>query len=433
MSAIRHVLERTPDGICLIQGQYSTTSQQILHLADSLLSKLRQHSASTVLSFASDVRLLIALIIADEQYRLRLVLGRDTSARAQAEACLPLHAILLPDGSWEWVSQGEPPVPEQSGVFLFTSGTTGKPKLVHHYWKALLEGVINRSLDKNQGARWLVPYQPHSFAALQVILSALLSSGTLVFPEHGDFKAYVQAVADHAITHISATPTFWRAFLLAAAGQEFPSLQQVTLGGEAVDQATLDRLRTTFPHARVSHIYASSEAGTLFSVHDGRAGFPAEWLDQEIRGSIHLRIRNGGLEVLTPRRMRSYASGQPPPLLEDGWLITGDLVERRGDRVVFCGRTDRIINVGGLKVSPDEVEDFLLSHPSVREAKVYSIPSPLAGQIVGAQVIADPGSDVESVLSELRTYCARHLPPHKRPRSLSCVLHIAMAESGKKA
>jgi acyl-CoA synthetase (AMP-forming)/AMP-acid ligase II len=288
-------------------------------------------------------------------------------------------------------------------------------------------------LEKNQHARWLVPYQPHSFAALQVVLSALLSSGTLVFSETRDVKAHVGAVEAHAITHISATPTFWRAFLLAAPAQEFSSVQQITLGGEAVDQATLDRLKIAFPQARVSHIYASSEAGTLFSVHDGRAGFPAAWLDDEIRGSVRLRIRDGELEVLTPRRMRSYASGQPTPVRSDGWLMTGDLVERRGDRVVFCGRTDRIINVAGLKVCPEEVEEFLMNHPGIREAKVYSIPSPVAGQLIGAELIVDPAFDSESVVSDLRTSCATQLPPHKRPRSFSCVPHIATTESGKKA
>jgi acyl-coenzyme A synthetase/AMP-(fatty) acid ligase len=108
------------------------------------------------------------------------------------------------------------------------------------------------------------------------------------------------------------------------------------------------------------------------------------------------------------------------------------LVEQHGDRVVFCGRTDRIVNVGGLKVSPDEIESFLLTHPDVREAQVYSIPSPLMGQLVGARVVLDPESDQVSVLADVRGYCVANLPPHKRPRSIECVAHVAVSESGKK-
>ncbi len=433
MPSIRHFLEaRAPGEVWLFQGQRSTTGRQIIDLGNSLLAELREHHSAAVLSIAHDLRFLLALASIVEEYPLQLVLGRDADARSQAEAYLALDAILHPDGKFEWCAQRPVPAPGEAGVLLFTSGTTGRAKLVHHSWDALIEGVFSRSLEKNRGARWLVTYQPHSFAALQVVLSAVLSGSSLVMPERRDPNAYIEAMADHAPTHISATPTFWRAFLLAAAGRTFPSIQQVSIGGEVVDQATLDRLKTAFPLARLSHIYASSEAGSVFSVHDGAAGFPIEWLAREIHGGIRLRIRNGALEILTRRRMRAYASGHPSPVSDDGWVISGDLVEQRGDRVVFCGRTDRIVNVGGLKVSPDEIESFLLTHPDVREAQVYSIPSPLMGQLVGARVVLDPESDQVSVLADVRGYCVANLPPHKRPRSIECVAHVAVSESGKK-
>ncbi len=434
MSTIRQALASLPDAPCLIQDPHVATGREILELADSLSSLLQKRSVSSVLSLANDARYLLALLAIVDEHPLHLVLGRDNEALAQAETCISIDAFLDSEGNWKWLSPARGPAAQESGIFLFTSGTTGKPKLVHHHWRSLVEGVANRSLTKNQGARWLLPYQAHSFAALQVILSALLSNGVLVFPTRRDPKAYAQAVTDYAITHISATPTFWRAFLLATpAGQTYPSLAQITSGGEAIDQATLDRIKMAVPQARLSHIYASSEAGTLFSVNDGQAGFPAQWLDQELRGGIRLRIRGGILEVLTPRRMRAYASGQSTPLSDDGWLITGDLVDRRGDRVLFCGRMDQTINVGGLKVSPEEVEEFLLTHIAVREAKVRAIASPLTGQLVGAEVVLDPSADAQSALADLQTYYTAHLPAHKRPRRLVAVPHIAISESGKKA
>ena len=98
----------------------------------------------------------------------------------------------------------------------------------------------------------------------------------------------VAVAAQFATTHISGTPTFWRSFLLAAPPGSLP-LKQITLGGEAVDQPTLDRLAQRFPEARITHIYASTEAGALFSVHDGRAGFPRAWLHGKDAG-VGLRI-----------------------------------------------------------------------------------------------------------------------------------------------
>jgi acyl-coenzyme A synthetase/AMP-(fatty) acid ligase len=432
MPSLHQSLATRNDEVCLFHGRQATTGRQIVDLGNSLVSKMRQDRCLVVLSLAHDLRFLLALISIVEVYPLHLVLGRDAEARAQAETCLTLDAILHPDGTWEYCAPRQMHEPGEAGVLLFTSGTTGKPKLVHHSWGALVDGVFNASLEKHRDARWLVTYQPHSFAALQVILSAVLSGGSLVMPERREASAYVKAVAEHAPTHISATPTFWRAFLLAADRQTFPSIQQISLGGEAVDQSTLNRLKMAFPFARLSHIYASSEAGTVFSVHDGKAGFPLEWLDREIHGGIRLRIRNGMLEILTRRRMRAYTSGQPSPISEDGWLISGDLVEQRGDRIAFCGRADRIVNVGGLKVSPDEIESFLLTHPDVREAQVYPIPSPFMGQLVGVRVVLDPGSDQTSVLADVRRYCAANLAPHKWPRSIECVPHITISESGKK-
>jgi acyl-CoA synthetase (AMP-forming)/AMP-acid ligase II len=298
---------------------------------------------------------------------------------------------------------------------------------------ALLGRVRTASLDRNRNARWLLTYETHSFAGLQVVLSAALSGGQLVAPEVRNAAALAAAARAEDVTHISGTPTFWRALLLAVTEEGLPALRQITIGGEAVDQATLDRLSRAFPNARISHIYASTEAGSLFAVHDARVGFPQEWLDSELPGGVVLRVRDGVLEVRSPRRMVAYASGERVPVTDDGWLVTGDLVRVEADRVIFCGRLDHIVNVAGLKVSPEEVEAFLLSQPVVAEAQVYAVPSPLTGALLAARVVLRPGSDPRTALNELRAVCASDLPRHKIPRRFDLVDSIAVSTSGKKA
>jgi acyl-coenzyme A synthetase/AMP-(fatty) acid ligase len=211
-----------------------------------------------------------------------------------------------------------------------------------------------------------------------------------------------------------------------------PRLEQITLGGEAVDQTTLDRLADRFPAARITHIYASSEAGALFSVHDRRAGFPRAWLDGET-GGVRLRVRNAVLEVKSPRRMIGYVGGAATPSAGDGWIITGDLVDVDNDRVCFRGRIDDVINVGGAKVRPQRVEEFLLSCGGVADALVRGVASPISGAILQADVVLEPGYEAESTVRDLLRRCRADLAAHEAPRSIRVVPRIAALESGKKA
>src|SRR5262249_14717527 len=152
------------------------------------------------------------------------------------------------------------------------------------------------------------------------LLTACLSNGTVVEPAERLPAEFVAAAQQFGVTHISGTPTFWRSFLMVCDCHRLAHLRQITLGGEAIDQGTLDSVAAAFPAARITQIYASSEGGALFAVSDGRQGFPAEWLGHEVQG-IRLRIRNGELEVLSPRRMIGYhAEGHSDPRADDGWL-----------------------------------------------------------------------------------------------------------------
>lgn len=317
-------------------------------------------------------------------------------------------------------SEGDPPPstpPDGFAVVLQTSGTTGAPKPVRHRFDRLC-GRLRGTSDPE--VRWLLTYEPASFAGLQVILTAAAAGAALVSAPGAPVPALADAAASAAVTHVSATPSFWRALLVAGFAM-LPGLRGITLGGEAADQPLLDRLAESCPDARIRHIYASTEAGALFAVTDGRAGFPAAWLDDGVE-DVRLRVTGGVLEVLSPRAMAEGGSG---------WLETGDLVEVVGDRVVFVGRADGRINVGGVKVSPERAERCLLAVPGVADALVEPAPSPIVGHILTATVVPRPGAD-EAVLRVALRDATAALEPAARPRVIRFAPALPLSGAGKK-
>lgn len=325
--------------------------------------------------------------------------------------------------------QGIRPISNRGGaafdIALMSSGTTGARKVAHHTL-ASLGGRIRPA----QGSTWLLTYAPAAFAGLQVVLTALASRSLLVDPPVRQPAEMVATAAKYGVTHVSGSPTFWRSWLMAEAAIAGPKLAQVTLGGEAVDQGTLDRLAQRYPETRIVHIYATTESGALFSVADRREGFPAAWLSAPPEG-VQLRIHEGVLEVKSSRQMRGYLSAPGNPA-EDGWFRTSDLVEERDDRVIFVGRSDDLVNIGGLKVVPEHVERLMLAFPGVSDAFVYAKKSPITGSILMAEIVCDAGAQPTETVSAMRRHLQSLLPRMHLPASIQVVPSIRVNATGKK-
>ncbi len=263
---------------------------------------------------------------------------------------------------------------EQPTVLVMTTGTTGHPKGVVHAWSRLLAPTCK--IRPRPEDRWLLAFGLNQFGGLQILLQVVAAHSTLVVTDGFVPRLGLEAVRAHQVTHISATPTYWRFLLaeLAAEGGPAPELQQVTLSGEAVPADLLAQIRATFPSARVSQIYAASEFGQGLSVRDGSAGLPASLLEAD--GHLSLRIDEGELFVRSGSAMLGYY-GVPTPTdpADEEWRPTGDLVEVVGDRIEFRGRRSDVINVGGVKVHPLPVEQRIAQLPEVSMARVFGRPS----------------------------------------------------------
>jgi acyl-coenzyme A synthetase/AMP-(fatty) acid ligase len=311
--------------------------------------------------------------------------------------------------------------PNPGRVSLLTSGTTGEPKIVEHTWDTLF--TMSR-VKSSRAANWLLTYQPGTYAWWQMVTMAIfLPEQSLTITSDRTPVALTQTAIAHGVTAISATPTFWRMVLLQFSPDDLRALpvRQLTLGGEAVDQPILDRLRAQFPDATLTHIYASSEAGAAIVVRDGREGFPIEWLsaDDTQSDSPQLQIRDGILWIRSP-----FAT-------QADWMCSGDLCEVRDGRVIILGREQStFINVGGAKVPAHEVERVLRSHPAVMWCRVGRRKAPLLGELVIADIVfKSPDARVPD--AELTRFCGERLAEHMVPRFWNVLAAIPATDNLK--
>ncbi|MBP1806043.1 ANL family adenylate-forming protein [Rubellimicrobium aerolatum] len=308
---------------------------------------------------------------------------------------------------------------------MTTSGTTGLPKIVPHDLASLARTVKRRPAPG--GAVWGLLYDPSRFAGMQVVLQALIGGDRLVVADPRlPFGEQVATLAAAGVTHLSMTPTLWRRLLMAPGRDALP-LRQVTLGGEVADQPLLSALAAAYPRARISHIYASTEAGVGFSVTDGLAGFPEGYLDRAPDG-VRLRLIDGMLWLKAPGAARG---GPNLDMDEDGFVRTGDRLEVAAGRARFLGRDSGLINVGGAKVHPERVEAVLTAVPGVVMAKVTGRRSPMAGALVAAEVQLAPGLDPALARRTILDACRAHLEREAVPAILRFVDGFETNAAGK--
>jgi acyl-coenzyme A synthetase/AMP-(fatty) acid ligase len=322
----------------------------------------------------------------------------------------------------------------QTEWILLTSGTTGRPKVVAHTL-ASLAGAIERSHTPAGQVIWSTFYDIRRYGGLQIFLRAVLTGKSLVLSSSQESTAdFLARAASHGVTHISGTPSQWRRALMSPAAHSIAP-EYVRLSGEVADQAILNQLRSFYPHARIAHAFASTEAGVAFEVNDSVAGFPARVLGQTL--NVDMRVEDRTLRIRSARTASRYLDDHIPALKgAAGFVDTGDIIELRDDRYYFVGRRDGIINVGGLKVYPEEVEAVINRHPEVRMSLVRAKKNPITGALVVADVVltAVPlhtSRDVRALQNDILLLCRGALSLHKVPAAINFVPVLAVAESGK--
>lgn len=349
---------------------------------------------------------------------------------AQAEAVrLPVCARIAeaqtifhfgPDGTWSETlgpGLGQHRLFEdlrrrgEAGLVIFTSGSTGEPKASLHQ--------ADRFLEKYRRPRpalrtVLAPPLDH-MAGLDTVFYTLSSGGLLILPEDRSPAEVAEAIDRHQAELLPATPTFLRLLLTEQA--DLSSLRLITYGSEVMPESTLAALRVRLPHCRMLQKYGTTEFGSprTRSKDDGSLWFRIDQQDFDVR------VVDGHLWVRTPQSMLGYLNA-PPPVQENGWTCTGDRVEVDGAYLRILGRDSDLINVGGHKVYPAEVEDVLLGLPNVRDVLVTGASHPMTGQVVAAHLLLQEREDPATLRHRVRQACAERLPAYAIP------VHIQVAD-----
>jgi acyl-coenzyme A synthetase/AMP-(fatty) acid ligase len=316
---------------------------------------------------------------------------------------------------------------------LLTSGTTGRPKMVLHTL-ASLAGAIDAS-ESHTEVIWSTFYDIRRYGGLQIYLRAVLTRSSLMLAGPREPVAnFLQRAGEAGVTHISGTPSHWRRALMSPDADRIAP-RYIRLSGEIADQAILNSLRSRYPNAAISHAFATTEAGVAFDIRDGLSGFPASVLTDT--AGVDLKVVDATLRVRSSRTAERYI-GENSPVVKDpeGFVDTGDVLELRDGRYHFQGRRDGVINVGGLKVHPEEVEAVLNRHPQVRLSLVKTKKNPITGALVVADVLlkdtSTPDSEQTRELQRaIKQFCRESLAPHKVPAAISFVPTLAISETGK--
>jgi acyl-coenzyme A synthetase/AMP-(fatty) acid ligase len=319
---------------------------------------------------------------------------------------------------------------------LLTSGTTSTPKLVLHSLSSLT-AAIKSSDDQVSPITWGTFYDICRYGGLQILLRTIRSGASMVLSSMEEpLGDYLARLARHGVTHILGTPTHWRRALMSPLASGIAP-RYVRLSGEIADQSILKALRVFFPDAVIEHAFASTEAGVGFVVNDGLEGFPSSLLDSGA-GNVQLKGEHGSLHICSAGTAARYLGSGSALRDDQGFVDTGDVVELRNGRYYFLGRRSGVINVGGLKVHPEEVETIINRHPDVEMSLVRARRNPITGSIVVADVILkgesrhDASVVGDSALkSEILRICRAALPKHKIPTTINIVSTLPVGATGK--
>ena len=371
--------------------------------ADSVAAFLAATNASNIIvpiSHASRAHADDFLAIAEVEYRIFPERRDGNIAATGRVASHDFYATLRRSGA--------------PGLVLFSSGSTGKHKAAVHDLSALLRKFTVR----RHCYRTLVFLQLDHIGGVNTLLYTLANGGAVVVSEGRTPRAVAEAIVRHRVELLPTSPTFLNLLLLSEEHlrNDLSSLKLITYGTEPMAEITLKKTHAAFPGVRLLQTYGLSELGILRSQSRGSDSL---WMRVGGEG-YETKIVDGRLFIKAQSAMLGYLNA-PSPFDADGFFDTGDLAEVDGEWLRIVGRKSEVINVGGNKVFPLEVENTLLGLDNVEDVAVRGEPNPLTGQIVMATVTLIHDEDPARFKTRMRLYCLDKLATYKIPAKVRFV------------
>lgn len=301
-------------------------------------------------------------------------------------------------------------------LWLYTSGTTGLPKKVCHSYNTLGRNV--RCNKHHKDDIWAFAYRMSHMAGIQVLLQALINNNSMIYVFEDNPQDIVHILIEEKCSHISATPTFYRN-LLPFIKKDIPCLKHITLGGERYDESLCNELKAVIKSAKIHNIYAATEIGSLLSSNGNTFSIPEKYKSL-------IRVSPDG-ELCIHKTLAGQFQ------CDGDWYNTHDLVETTDDgRLRFISRKSDLINVGGYKVNPLEVEAIIQQIPEVKDCLVKGEKNSVLGTLLVADVVLQGNADKKVVKRAIMGKLKYAVQEFKIPRMYHFVEHIEKTRSGKK-
>jgi len=348
------------------------------------------------------------------QVEATIAVAADDRAHLQRTGVVATHDLIM-----GLRSSGRP------GLVLFSSGSTGTSKAAVHDFIPLLEKfkVPRHSL------RTLTFLLFDHIGGVNTLLYVLSNAGCVVTVPKRSPDLVCAAIEKHRVQLLPTSPTFINLLLASEAYQhhDLSSLELVTYGTEVMPESTLERFHRLFPRVRLQQTYGLSEVGILRAQSKS-----ADSLWVKVGGDgFETRIVDGMLQIRARSAMLGYLNA-PSPFTADGWLPTGDAVDVDGEYLRIRGRQSELINVGGEKVYPAEVESVLQTMEGVKDVTVSGEANPITGQMVTAKIKLSTAETLSEFRKRMRLFCADKLPAFKIPQKVALVNDAMHGERFKK-
>lgn len=417
---------------------YKQLFEKVNDIEKTIISEIKQGKVVSILSDYSfeSIALLLALY-KNKNIIVPITSTLENEINDRVEESFTDNIIKMQDNSYiieNRISQDKHQMIKKlqdensSGLILFSSGSTGKPKAMIHNFDNLVEHYKGK---KEKSLNMILFLMFDHIGGLNTLLNILSMGSTMIIPQNRNADDVCKLLQDYKIRVLPSSPTFLNLILMNKSNEKYnlSSLRMITYGTEAMPDSLLDRLKRSFPRVKFLQTFGTSETGIANTSSKSSNSTFMKIDDPE----LEYKIVENELWLKSKTQVMGYLNSSMDSFTKDGWFKTGDLVETTDDGYLkIIGRNKEVINVGGEKVLPNEVESIILSIPQVEDVMVYGEQNIITGQTVVCDVVLSEALEPKEIKKIVRKYCKDKLDSYKIPTKVNIVEKTNFGDRFKK-